>query len=242
MHDWGLALLAPYGWVPMDVTTGRLRRPAIRHDRRWMVLPRRPGRLPHRLQRRLRSRDFVPAKRHFRSETVDSQRGEAEWDGGNLYFDQWDYDFDWQRSAGRRNGKRTQIDRHQRQHRRESGNDQSERLRKSVLCAGMGMCLAAMASSAHAASTERDRRGRGRAERWRRRSRSRNPDTGFSRTVTADADGNYRFPLLPVGNYNLQTVHGGRQRASPVQVSVSPGQHHQRQPRQRRRHTWARCR
>jgi hypothetical protein len=33
-------------------------------------------------------------KQHFRSETVDSQRGEAEWDGGNLYFDQWDYDFD----------------------------------------------------------------------------------------------------------------------------------------------------
>jgi hypothetical protein len=24
---------------------------------------------------------------------VDLQRGEAEWSGGNLYFDQWDYDF-----------------------------------------------------------------------------------------------------------------------------------------------------
>ena len=42
------------------------------------------------------SQDFVPAKRHFRSETVDSQRGEAEWRGGNLYFDQWDYRFEWQ--------------------------------------------------------------------------------------------------------------------------------------------------
>jgi len=37
----------------------------------------------------------VPAKQHFRSETVDSQRGEAEWAGGNLYFDQWSYDFQW---------------------------------------------------------------------------------------------------------------------------------------------------
>jgi hypothetical protein len=37
---------------------------------------------------------FDPPKRHFRSETVDSQRGEVEWDGGNLYFDQWDYSFD----------------------------------------------------------------------------------------------------------------------------------------------------
>ena len=42
------------------------------------------------------SRPLVPAKRHFRSETVDLQRGEAEWAGGNLYFDQWTYDFQWQ--------------------------------------------------------------------------------------------------------------------------------------------------
>ena len=39
------------------------------------------------------SRAFVPAKTHSRSETVDLQRGEAEWSGGNLYFNQWDYDF-----------------------------------------------------------------------------------------------------------------------------------------------------
>ena len=37
---------------------------------------------------------FVPAKQFFRSETVDLQRGEVEWRGGNLYFDQWDYGFD----------------------------------------------------------------------------------------------------------------------------------------------------
>ena len=39
---------------------------------------------------------FVPAKTFPRSETVDSQRGEVEWKGGNLYFDQWDYHFAWQ--------------------------------------------------------------------------------------------------------------------------------------------------
>ncbi|HEY5805354.1 MAG TPA: transglutaminase domain-containing protein, partial [Lysobacter sp.] len=38
--------------------------------------------------------DLVPRKQHFRSETVDSQRGEVEWKGGNLYFDQWDYQFE----------------------------------------------------------------------------------------------------------------------------------------------------
>ena len=69
-------------------------RPTIR--RIDVVLSRRPRRLPHRVQRRLSAADFVPAKQHFRSETVDSQRGEAEWSGGNLYFDQWDYDFEWQ--------------------------------------------------------------------------------------------------------------------------------------------------
>ncbi|HEY4530657.1 MAG TPA: transglutaminase domain-containing protein [Luteimonas sp.] len=92
MHDWGWMYLAPYGWVPMDVTFGRLPdadaglqdfylggldawRIAFNDD--W-------------------SREFVPAKQHPRSETVDLQRGEAEWDGGNLYFDQWNYDFEWQ--------------------------------------------------------------------------------------------------------------------------------------------------
>ena len=30
---------------------------------------------------------------HPRSDTVDSQRGEVEWRGGNLYYDQWDYTF-----------------------------------------------------------------------------------------------------------------------------------------------------
>lgn len=37
------------------------------------------------------SRDFFPAKIHHRSETVDFQRGEVEWRGGNLYFNQWRY-------------------------------------------------------------------------------------------------------------------------------------------------------
>ena len=38
---------------------------------------------------------FVPAKHAFRSDNVDSQRGEVEWSGGNLYYDQWNYSFDW---------------------------------------------------------------------------------------------------------------------------------------------------
>ena len=34
---------------------------------------------------------LYPKKIYPRSETVDFQRGEVEWSGGNLYFPQWDY-------------------------------------------------------------------------------------------------------------------------------------------------------
>ncbi|MCR6686622.1 transglutaminase domain-containing protein [Pseudoxanthomonas sp.] len=91
MHDWGWLYLAPYGWVPMDVTTGRLDSadPALA----GFYLG---GLDAYRIAfNDDYARDFVPAKEHFRSETVDSQRGEAEWRGGNLYFDQWDYRFEW---------------------------------------------------------------------------------------------------------------------------------------------------
>jgi len=92
MHDWGWLYLAPYGWLPMDVTFGRLPGddPALADfyfggfDAYRIAFNDDYG------------REFIPAKTHFRSETVDLQRGEAEWDGGNLYFDQWDYDFQWE--------------------------------------------------------------------------------------------------------------------------------------------------
>lgn len=40
------------------------------------------------------SAPLYPRKKFPRSETVDFQRGEVEWAGGNLYFDQWDYHMD----------------------------------------------------------------------------------------------------------------------------------------------------
>ncbi|HEY8329178.1 MAG TPA: transglutaminase domain-containing protein [Rhodanobacter sp.] len=95
IHDWGYLYLAPYGWVPMDVTTGRLQ-PIASDDKalEWFYL----GGLDN---YRIAFNDdfgrrFQPPKRQFRSDDVDSQRGEAEWRGGNLYFDQLGYDFDWQ--------------------------------------------------------------------------------------------------------------------------------------------------
>ncbi|MGH8079359.1 MAG: transglutaminase domain-containing protein [Lysobacter sp.] len=89
MHDWAWMYLAPYGWVPVDVTTGRFDSPDPQLADFYFG-----GFDAYRIAYNDDyGRDFVPAKRFDRSETVDSQRGEVEWEGGNLYFDQWDYDY-----------------------------------------------------------------------------------------------------------------------------------------------------
>lgn len=97
IHDWGELYLAPYGWVPMDVTFGQLHAGA--HPQQgdaalqWFYL----GSLD--AYRVAFNSDYaqplVPAKTHFRSDDVDNQRGEVEWQGGNLYYNQWTYDFAW---------------------------------------------------------------------------------------------------------------------------------------------------
>jgi transglutaminase-like putative cysteine protease len=90
LHDWGQMYLAPYGWVTMDVTTGTLESddPRVRD---FYFGSRDAYRITFNDDF---STAFDPPKRHARSETVDSQRGEAEWSGGNLYYDQWDYRFE----------------------------------------------------------------------------------------------------------------------------------------------------
>jgi hypothetical protein len=50
-----------------------------------------------------------------------------------------------------------------------------------------------------------------------------NTDTGLTRTVTADSNGNYRMAQLPVGNYTLQANRGGQAVGQPVRVTVSLG-------------------
>jgi len=92
MHDWGMIYFEPYGWVPMDVTYGL--RKSDDPNLHWFYLS---GMDSYRIIfNDAISQPFTPAKQHFRSETVDSQRGEVEWSGGNLYFDQWDWNFEWE--------------------------------------------------------------------------------------------------------------------------------------------------
>src|SRR5690606_16086173 len=89
LHDWGQLYIAPYGWMPMDAPFGRLD-DADPADAGLYLARREASRSAFNDDC---SRPFEPAPTPLRSATVGLQRGEAEWRGGNLYFDQWDYDF-----------------------------------------------------------------------------------------------------------------------------------------------------
>jgi transglutaminase-like putative cysteine protease len=87
MHDWGKIYFEPYGWLPVDATYGLL--DSKDDDVKWFYL----GNMEN--YRLIVNDDYTqalyPAKIYPRSDTVDFQRGEVEWEGGNLFFDQWDY-------------------------------------------------------------------------------------------------------------------------------------------------------
>lgn len=91
-------------------------------------------------------------------------------------------------------------------------------LRTKVLVAALGLCLASLAPVAMA----QDGSVVGRSVAGAQVTVT-NPDTGFSRTVSADAGGNYRFPFLPVGSYQLQTTVDGQPVGEPVPVRVGLG-------------------
>ncbi|MDR1592407.1 MAG: transglutaminase domain-containing protein [Prevotellaceae bacterium] len=90
LHDWAEIFLQGPGWVTVDQSFGLLRRASAEAERlfflgsqdgfRWLV-------------NSDISAPLFPRKIFPRSETVDFQRGEVEWRGGNLYFDKWTYQF-----------------------------------------------------------------------------------------------------------------------------------------------------
>jgi transglutaminase-like putative cysteine protease len=96
-HDWTEIYLAPYGWVPVDPYMG-------------IYATRYATTLNPRQKRELRdfyfggldqyrmiansdhNQTLTPRKQTMRSDDVDFQRGELEWNGHNLYFDQFSYE------------------------------------------------------------------------------------------------------------------------------------------------------
>ncbi len=97
MHDWGELYFEGVGWVPVDMSfgfppfaTGDYL--AANPDTKYFYL----GGIDS--YRMVVNSDFgcdlVPRKKFPRSETVDFQRGEVEWEGGNLYYPSWDWHLD----------------------------------------------------------------------------------------------------------------------------------------------------
>jgi hypothetical protein len=105
----------------------------------------------------------------------------------------------------------------------------NNRVLKAAMYVAMGMSLAAAlpATIAHAANTDGSLVGRlvdasnkplADAE-----VTVRNPETGFTRTVRADADGYYRFPYLPVGKYQVDATKNGAVIGKLAEVTVGLG-------------------
>lgn len=88
LHDWGQIYFEPYGWVPVDQSFGIPTYADTDAERDYFL-----GGVD--AWRMIVNSDYgqplYPAKIYPRSETVDFQRGEVEWQGGNLYFPHWDY-------------------------------------------------------------------------------------------------------------------------------------------------------
>lgn len=87
LHDWCEIYFEGYGWLPVDQSFGLLQ--SNKEDEKYFFL----GSIDayHLITNDDYSSPLFPAKIFPRSETVDFQRGELEWRGGNLYFDKWKY-------------------------------------------------------------------------------------------------------------------------------------------------------
>jgi len=87
LHDWAEVYYPAVGWVPVDMSFSL--QDVKNQDVRYFYTS---GIDTYRMiVNDDISTEFYPQKIWPRSETVDFQRGEVEWRGGNLYFDKWDY-------------------------------------------------------------------------------------------------------------------------------------------------------
>jgi transglutaminase-like putative cysteine protease len=88
LHDWTEIYFEGFGWVPVDPDYGMQN---LENEKEKYFFF---GGIDahHLIVNDDYSSPLFPPKIFPRSETVDFQRGELEWRGGNLYFDKWDYE------------------------------------------------------------------------------------------------------------------------------------------------------
>jgi hypothetical protein len=87
LHDWCEVYYEGVGWVPLDMSFSLQNSDNIKIKEFYIT-----GIDSYRLiVNDAIGSAFFPPKKFLRSETWDFQRGELEWRGGNLYFDQWKY-------------------------------------------------------------------------------------------------------------------------------------------------------
>ncbi len=96
MHDWAEIYLAPAGWTPVDpyksVEYSSVSTEGTPEERERLRSFYFGGMDGYRLVcNRDHGAPLSPPKTHQRSDDIDFQRGEVEWEGGNLYFDAFSY-------------------------------------------------------------------------------------------------------------------------------------------------------
>ncbi len=97
IHDWAEAYFEPYGWIPVEPYMGiwiNQYAATFSPEQKRSLTDFYFGGLDHfrLIFNAAHGQKLFPPKKYFRSDNVDFQRGEVEWKGGNLYFDQWSYD------------------------------------------------------------------------------------------------------------------------------------------------------
>lgn len=90
LHDWCEVYYEGVGWVPLDQSFG-LQKTQDEKVHNFYCSGIDAYRL---IVNDDYSRKLTPSKKYLRSEPYDFQRGELEWEGGNLYFSQWNWHMD----------------------------------------------------------------------------------------------------------------------------------------------------
>jgi transglutaminase-like putative cysteine protease len=90
LHDWSEYYIEGIGWIPMDESFG-VNNFATNDEVKYFYSN---GMDAYRwIVNSDFSQPLYPNKIFTRSDNIDFQRGELEWRGGNIYYDQWNWDF-----------------------------------------------------------------------------------------------------------------------------------------------------